>query len=221
MYNILIVDEVSTIIWGLKSIIGSALGSSVCKIDACSRAEELLTFTAQNNYDLIFLDINVPGSHGLELIREIIANQTNPRLIVMSKLDKEFLFEKVMGFIEVKAFVCKRSSETDIQNALHSALVGKKYIPEVQQQILDKVYIYEKEVFNPFSLLSEQEQRVAHLLLKGYGILEVSNELDITSSTASTYKSRIFKKLGISNIIELNNHASQFGFVFEAYDLRN
>ncbi len=219
MYNILIVDEVSTIIWGLKSIIGSALGSSVCQIDYCSRGEELLTFTAQNNYDLIFLDINVPGSSGLALIKEIIESQLNPRLIVMSKLDREFLFEKIMSFKEVKAFLCKRSSEADIQQALHSALVGNKFVPEVQQQILDKIYFHDRDIMNPFNLLSDQEQRVAHLLLKGYGILEVSNELEITSSTASTYKSRIFKKLNVSNIIELNKHAEQYGFVLETSDL--
>lgn len=220
MYNILIVDEVSTVVWGLKSIVGSALGTSVCKIDYCSRGEELLTFTAQNNYDLIFLDVNIPGVNGLTLIREIIESQEDPRLIVMSKLDREYLFEKIMNFPEVKAFLCKRSSEADIQQALHNALVGKKFVPEKQQQILDKVYIFEDNIFNPFSLLSYQEQKVAHLLLKGHGILEVSNELEITSSTASTYKSRIFKKLNISNVIELNKHAEQFGFMMETFNLQ-
>lgn len=215
MYNILIVDDVSTIIWGLKSIIGAALGSSVCRFDHCNRGEDLLTLIAQNNYDLIFVDINVSGINGLPLLKEIIATQEDPRIIVMSKLDREFLFEKVMDVGEVKAFLCKRSSESDIQQALHKALVGKKFVPEVQQQILDKVYTIGKDALNPFSLLSFQEQKVAHLLLKGHGILEVSNELAITSSTASTYKSRIFKKLNISNVIELNNHAAQFGFLME------
>lgn len=216
MYNILIVDDVSTIVWGLKSIIGAALGTSVCRFDHCNRGEELLTFTAQNNYDLIFVDINVPGINGLNLLREVIATQEDPRIIAMSKLDREFLFEKIMAINEVKAFLCKKSSESDIQQALHKALVGKKFIPEVQQKILDKVYRIGKDTLNPFSALSFQEQKVARLLLKGHGILEVSNELAITSSTASTYKSRIFKKLNVSNVIELNNHAAQFGFVMEA-----
>ncbi len=72
-------------------------------------------------------------------------------------------------------------------------------------------------VQNPFITLSDREADVARLLLRGYGILEVGNELSITSSTASTYKSRIFKKLKINNILALSKQAELYGFIAEPF----
>jgi len=118
----------------------------------------------------------------------------------------------------VKAFISKHTSEAEIKTAFENAVQGRRFVPELQQQQLEQLYLYRKDILNPFDGLSAREQKVTQLLLKGLGILEIGNELAISSSTASTYKSRIFKKLNVSNVIELNKHADQFGFITNGFE---
>jgi two-component system invasion response regulator UvrY len=214
MYNILVADEISIIRWGFKAIINEILQKDVPLNFASSGDEVLKAFEGQT-YHLAVVDFNIAGETGLNLLQQMVAKQPQCNIIVSSKIDREYFLSNIMNMEEVKAFVCKRTSEEDFKLSIQYALQGKKYIPLVQQQILDKICSSDVVPLNPFRSLSLQEQKVAMLLLKGYGILEISNELEITSSTASTYKSRLFKKLQINNVIDLHNHANYYGFVPE------
>lgn len=214
MYNILVADEISIIRWGFKAIINELFQQDI-PLTFASSGEEVLSELEKQEYDLAIIDFNISGENGLNLLRQMATKRPECKIIVSSKIDREYFLNTILGMNEVKAFVCKRTSEEDFKLSIEYALQNKKYIPTLQQQILDQICSTDLIPLNPFRSLSLQEQKVATLLLKGYGILEISNELTITSSTASTYKSRLFKKLQINNIIELHNYANYYGFIVE------
>lgn len=217
MYRILIADDLYSIRVGVKTIITEVLGSGH-HIVAAPDYDALKQALEHDRYDLIVLDLHMQGINGMSLIKMMLDHQADPNIVVMTKLDSDYFFETCMGLGEVKAFICKHTSEAEIRTAFENAVQGKRFVPELQQQQLEQLYLYRKDILNPFDGLSAREQKVTQLLLKGLGILEIGNELAISSSTASTYKSRIFKKLNVSNIIELNKHADQFGFIANGFE---
>lgn len=218
MYNILIADELYTIRVGVRTIVNEVLGDQH-HVVSVSDYDTLKQAVHSNRFDLIVIDLHMQGINGMSLIKTIIDHQEDPKIVVMTKLDNDCFFETCMGLCEVKAFISKHTSETEVRTAFENAILGRRFVPELQQQRLDQLYVYRRDFSNPFDVLSAREQKVTQLLLKGLGILEIGNELDISSSTASTYKSRIFKKLNVSNVIELNKHADQFGFIANGLEL--
>ncbi|QLH28161.1 MAG: response regulator transcription factor [Candidatus Parvibacillus calidus] len=85
-------------------------------------------------------------------------------------------------------FVHKASSDEELKEAIAAVCQGEKYVSEHQQRLIND------QNPNPFVNLSPRELEVLNLLFKGYGVLEISNELNIGQTTASTFKSRILKK---------------------------
>lgn len=217
MYNILIADDLYSIRVGIKTIITEVLGPQH-HVVLVSDYDTLKQALHNDRFDLIVIDLHLQGINGMSLIKTIIDHQSDPKIVVMTKLDNDCFFETCMGLGEVKAFVSKHTSEAEVGAAFENAVQGRRFMPEMQQQQLEQWYLYKKDFLNPFDVLSAREQKVTQLLLKGLGILEIGNELAISSSTASTYKSRIFKKLNVSNVIELNKHADQFGFITNGFE---
>lgn len=217
MYNILIADDLYSIRVGVKTIITEVLGPQH-NVVLAPDYDALKQAVHNERFDLIIIDLHLQGINGMSLIKTIIDHQADPKIVVMTKLDNDCFFETCMGLGEVKAFISKHTSEAEVRTAFENAVQGRRFMPEMQQQQLEQWYLYKKDFLNPFDVLSAREQKVTQLLLKGLGILEIGNELAISSSTASTYKSRIFKKLNVSNVIELNKHADQFGFITNGFE---
>lgn len=217
MYNILIADDLYSIRVGIKTIITEVLGPQH-QVVLAPDYDALKQAVQNGRFDLVVIDLHLQGINGMSLIKTIIDHQADPKIVVMTKLGNDCFFETCMGLGEVKAFISKHTSEAEIRAAFENAVQGRRFVPEMQQQQLEQWYLYKKDFQNPFDVLSAREQKVTRLLLKGLGILEIGNELAISSSTASTYKSRIFKKLNVSNVIELNKHADQFGFITNGFE---
>lgn len=217
MYRILIADDLYSIRVGVKTIITEVLGPGHHIVSAPDY-DALRQALHSDRYDLFVIDLHMQGINGISMIKTILDHQADPRIVVMTKLNNDCFFETCMGLGEVKAFISKHTSEAEIRTAFENAVQGRRFVPELQQQQLEQLYLYKKDLLNPFDVLSAREQKVTQLLLKGLGILEIGNELAISSSTASTYKSRIFKKLNVSNVIELNKHADQFGFITNGFE---
>lgn len=217
MYNILIADDLYSIRVGVKTIITEVLGPQH-QVVLAPDYDALKQAVHNGRFDLVVIDLHLQGINGMSLIKTIIDHQADPKIVVMTKLGNDCFFETCMGLGEVKAFISKHTSEAEIRAAFENAVQGRRFVPEMQQQQLEQWYLYKKDFQNPFDVLSAREQKVTQLLLKGLGILEIGNELAISSSTASTYKSRIFKKLNVSNVIELNKHADQFGFITNGFE---
>ena len=99
-------------------------------------------------------------------------------------------------------FLNKYSKDEEIINAVKSMLETGKYISDVVKEIIIENALLKNPV-NPLEKLSDREIEVAELLVNGDGNLEISNKLKIQMTTVSTFKTRIFDKLGINNVVKL------------------
>lgn len=198
-YKILIVDDHLVVKTGVKIILQSEIEG--LSISFGSDFYDLLQILSEENYDLIILDINIPGGKNTEMIAEIKAIIPKVKILMFSAYEEA---SHALRYIQAGAngYLNKLSGEDKIVAAVNSIMNHGEYIPDDIRSLLQAKKL-NNEPINPFDKLSNRELEIAKLLIKGNGNLEISNALNIQMSTVSTYKNRIFEKLKINNLVEL------------------
>ena len=198
-YKILIVDDHMVVKTGVSIILNSEIND--LDIQFASTFSETLDKVKQFSYDLIILDINIPGGKNIEMIPEIRAIVPEVKILMFSAHEEEFY---ALRYVSAGAdvFLNKLSSEEKLIEAVRSIREFGKYLTE---NLIDQLNnnLLNDEPLNPFDLLSKREIEIVKLLVKGDRNLEISNFLGIQMSTVSTYKNRVFEKLKINNLVEL------------------
>lgn len=197
--KVLIADDHSVVRQGVSLILREAfIGMEVVHTDSFSNAVAILT---NNFFNLLLLDINLPGGNRIAMIEEVRNVQKETKILMFSAYDEE---QYALRYIKAGAqgYLNKLSSEDKIIEAVKAIFEGSIYIGDkIRDRISESTL--NKEFANPLDMLSGRELEIAGLLAKGDGNLEIANKLDIGTSTVSTYKSRIFEKLGVNNVVSL------------------
>lgn len=205
--KILIVDDHLVVRNGVamvleKQIEGVAISNAENFFDAVALVKEV-------SFDLIILDINIPGGKSTEMISDLRAIQPSVKILVFSAYEEE---QYALKYISSGAngYLNKLCSEEKMMFAIRSIFESSTYVSsELVNKLVERRV--KKEQTNPLEVLSKRELQIAELLIKGNGNLEISNKLDIHMSTVSTYKARVFEKLKINNLVELINLYKAFG----------
>lgn len=164
-------------------------------------------------YDILISDISMPDTDGLEMITSALALQPGLKILIVS-VYSESIFAH--SYLRAGAFgyVQKGESNEDLKKAIINLSQGKRFVTGLQTEIFANAFLSDRSV-NPFDSHSGREFEVTLFLLKGYGVLEISNALGISNSTVSTYRIRVFGKLGIKNIMGLSKLASLHQIVID------
>jgi len=196
--KILIVDDHSVVRHGVSLILKAAFqNANFIEAETFPAAIALL----KEKPDLILLDINLPGGNSTRMIERIKTDHPDVLIIIFSGYSEG---QYALRYIHAGAngFLNKDSSDTEIINAVKTVLKDGMYVSNAtKEKILENV-LY-KTPINPLESLSNREAEVAELLAKGEGNLEIANQLNIQMTTVSTYKTRIFEKLRINNVVSL------------------
>lgn len=196
--KIIIVDDHIAIIAGVSIILEQSIEG--LEIDHAEDYPESLEKISNNHYDLVILDINLPGGKQKEMIREIKEQNKDIKILVFSSYDESIGVQYIQHGAD--GYLNKLSDEKEIISAVKQILeTGNYFSPQVIKLLLDANS--RKTPINPFDKLSARETEICDLLIQGNGNLEISNILDIRLTTVSTYKMRIYKKLEVNNLAEL------------------
>jgi len=205
--RILIVDDHFVIRQGVANILRKEFNNA--QIVHEGEITEALNLLKLETWDLLILDVHFPEGSILKYIKEIKELQSNCKILIFSAFNEEHY---ALSFIQEGAngYLNKTSTETEIQNAVHTLLeTGKYFSDTLKEIILDNALDGTRTV--SINTLAEREMEVAKLLVKGEGNLEISNRLNLQKSTVSTYKKRIFEKLKVNNVIELADIFKHYG----------
>lgn len=196
--KILIVDDHLVVRLGLELLLSDFFEN--LEFYAAETFEECLKKIEKLDFDLIFLDINLPDGEKTEMVKKIKIINRNLKILVFSAHEEVNLAARYIK-AGAEGFVSKLSDDTVVLSSVKEILAGNVfYSDEIKKAIK---YVETIDLDLEMSKLSKREFEVAKLLVKGYGNLEISNKLEIKMSTVSTYKLRIFEKLHITNTIEL------------------
>jgi len=177
-------------------------------IDTATNFKEAVRAVSSNSYRLIILDLNIPGTDHLLTIEKLRALQPGVSVLVFSG-QKEELYAVHCIRAGAAGFVSKESKAADLQDAIRVVLGGQKYLgPVVRAQLLGSMV--QQNVTDPAELLSAKELVVMEMLLEGKWTKDIAGQLNLKSTTVSTFKTRIFKKLGVNNLLDLAKRVEMY-----------
>jgi DNA-binding NarL/FixJ family response regulator len=156
-------------------------------------------------WDLILLDISMPGQSGIDILKQIRAEENKVPVLMLSMHPESQYAVRALK-VGASGFLNKQSATEELINAVKKVLAGKKYItPSVAESLLDN--LGGEGVKQSHEELSDREMQVLLLLASGKAVSEIANEIALSSSTVSTYRMRILEKLGLKNNAELTRYA--------------
>ncbi|MCY4780070.1 response regulator transcription factor [Sphingobacterium sp. UT-1RO-CII-1] len=203
MKNILIADDHSIVRLGASVIIKEAIPDA--DIVQAQTYDEVYLHLKNKSFDLLLLDINMPGGNNIKVVKEILDLQPELKILIFSSYEENLY---ALRYINAGAsgYLNKNTAMSELKNAINHIMVRGKYMSEAVKELYIQKLTSSKSSFdenNPLNKLSNREMDVAKHLIKGLGILEISTSLNLSSSTVSTYKSRVFEKLAVQNIPDL------------------
>lgn len=165
-------------------------------------------------WDVVILDVTLPGRNGLDFLAEIKARPNAPFVLVCSGHE-----ESVYGVRAFKAgaagYVCKTAGTGEFLKAIKEILQGQNYIsPNLAQNLAAFVRSDYQE--QPHTTLSEREFQVLRKLINGDPIKEIAAQLNLSSKTVSTYRVRLMEKLRVKSLPELVQYCIQHGLMEKA-----
>ncbi|AZA56386.1 LuxR C-terminal-related transcriptional regulator [Chryseobacterium shandongense] len=196
--KILITDDYFVVMTGIKMILKNHLKK--IDIEYAENYDELSEkLSSAADYSLLILGVNIEGNKK-KMISEIKIKYPHLKILVFSNYDPLETMQCIQEGAD--GYLSKLSHENEIALAVAEVLSkGKYYSKEIMDALVQHAFSRRKS--NPLETLSDREKTVYNFLIKGYGNLEIANELKIHAATISTYKRRIFQKLGTSNLIDI------------------
>lgn len=197
--EILIVDDHLVVRTGVSIILEEKLKN--ISISTTENYSETLALLKKKNFDLIILDINIPGGRNTAMIQELKNIQPEVKILIFSVYEEEthacpYIIAGANGYLN------KLSDKKELINAVEIILKTGSFLTANILSNLIKVST-NKESMDPLDKLSKREKEISELLIQGDGNIEIANKLNIQLTTVSTHKNKIFSKLRIKNIVEL------------------
>jgi len=208
MIRILICDDHAVVREGLRQIITKQSDMSVVA-EAASGADVMNKFR-ETNYDVVLLDLSMPGRNGLETLGEIKRENPDSRVLILS-VHAENLYAVRALKAGASGYLTKESAPEELVEAIRKVARGGKYISASLAERL----AYELEGNNkpPHERLSDREYQVLCMLGTGRTVKEIASMLCLSVPSISTYRARVLEKMNMKNNAELAHYAIRSGLV--------
>ena len=203
MIRILIADDHAVVRQGLKQILSEALPDLMC--GEAGDAEETVAAVREHDWDLVVLDMSMPGSSGLTTLREL--KRLRPRLpILFLSIHPEEQYAARVLKAGGAGYLTKDSAPSLLIDAVRRVLKGGRYVsPSLAERLAQQLAVDVKD--SPFEALSNREIEVLRMLGAGKTVTRISAELRLSVKTVSTYRSRLMAKTGAATTGELIRYA--------------
>jgi|WetSurMetagenome_2_1015567.scaffolds.fasta_scaffold175505_2 two-component system, NarL family, invasion response regulator UvrY len=209
MIKILIADDHPVVREGLKQIISKA--SDLHLEGEALNGQDVIDLVTAGLYDVVVLDLNMPGRDGFEILREL--KRTFPRLpvLILSIYPEDQVGIRVLR-AGASGFLSKDSAPKELINAIRKIHSGGKYVsPALAERLAEEVTIHDTEA--PHKGLSDREFQVLCMLASGKSVKEIAEALVLSEKTVRTYRERLLEKMNLRNDVELTHYAIQHALI--------
>jgi two-component system, NarL family, invasion response regulator UvrY len=201
--KILIADDHAIVREGLKQYVKTL--DEVSLIDEAVEGNEAWTKIKNCTYDLVILDVSMPGMSGLDVLRKMKEKNMQSRVLILSVHPQEQY--AIQAFkMGASGYLTKDSAFEELTIAIKKIASGGRYISSAFAEKL-AFSEFESDAFRLHHKLSEREYQVMVKLAKGKSVTEIAKEIFISDKTVSTYRSRILEKMGMKKNAELTIYA--------------
>jgi two-component system, NarL family, invasion response regulator UvrY len=203
MINILVVDDHALIRKGLKMLLEESPDFQVKgEAETGTQAVKMLR---EQHFDLVLLDISLPDKHGMDVLKQLILEQPDIKVIVLSMYP-----EDQYGVRALKAgavgYINKQSAPEKLVGAIQQVISGKKYISDtLAEQLLSNLIGESQDLLH--QRLSNREYQTLCLMSSGNSLTEISEIMMLSPKTVSVYRARMLEKMNFKNNAEAVHYA--------------
>jgi two-component system invasion response regulator UvrY len=209
MIKILIADDHAIVRQGLKKIVENDTDMKV--VGEAQNGAELLNLVRKTEFDVIILDISMPGRNGLEILKDLKrANSSLPVIILSIHPEDQYAVRAVRA--GASGYMSKESAPEELVKAIRLAYRGGKYVSPLVAGLLAN-HVEVKTVEQQHTLLSDREFEVFNLLASGKTVGQIAVELNLSVKTISTYRARTLEKMGMTTNAELTRYALDYNLL--------
>ncbi|MBT3386102.1 MAG: response regulator transcription factor [Prolixibacteraceae bacterium] len=209
MISILITDDHPVVRQGIIQMLNDCYDIKI--IDEASDGIECIKKIKKNPYDVLLLDISMPGRDGLEVLQEVKTIQPDLPVLMLSIYAEELYAIRALK-LGAAGYLSKTSASNELITAIRSVADGKKYIPEsVVENLVHNINTDKDKPLH--HQLSNREMEVMRLLAEGYTLKKMADQLCLSPQTISTYRERILTKLNLTTTSEIIRYAFMEGLV--------
>jgi len=209
MTRILIADDHQIVRHGLRDILtshfpGAAFGEA-------ATAAEAINLLIERDWDLLLLDINLPGRSGLEVLEDARRLRPHTPVLVLTSYPEEQFAVRAFK-LGAAAYLTKQSATDELLSAVRRVLEGGKYLTlSLAERLANSLGTPGGDT--PHEVLSNRELHVLRLTALGKSVKEIAAELGLSEKTVATYRARISEKTGLKTSVEIARYALKHGLV--------
>jgi len=203
MTHVLIADDHAIVREGLKRILE---GQDAIEIAGeATNGYEVLDQVRRGGFDILLLDLSMPGRSGIELIKQVKEEAPKLRILVLTMHEEDQYAVRAIR-AGASGYLTKESAPGQLVLAIRRLAEGRLYIsPNVAEQLALDIQPHNDE--EPHKHLSDREFEVFQLLVDGRSISDIATQLHLSVKTVSTHKTRILQKMSAASVADLVRYA--------------
>ena len=203
MIRVLLADDHAIVRAGLKEILAGT-GDITVAAEA-TNGQEVMARIRGHDYDVVVLDMSMPGRSGIELIKQVKDEKPKLRILVLTMHSEEQYAVRALK-AGASGYLTKDSAAEQLVAAIRKIAAGGAYVsPETAERLA--LGASPRADAAPHTLLSDREFQVLQLIAGGQSVGEIAKRLALSVKTVSTHKTRILQKMGLANQAELIRYA--------------
>ncbi len=209
MSRILIVDDHAVVRAGLKQFLLE--DPAFKEVEEASTGEQALDKLRLSRWDLLILDINMPGRNGIDILKHVVAGSPGTKILILSGYPEHQYALNVLR-AGASGYLPKESAPDELLKAVRAILQGKRYVSAALAEML--VSDLDGDRDKPaHSDLSQREFQIFCKLATGASVSEIANELCLSVKTVSTYRSRVLEKMSFRTNADITSYALRNGLI--------
>lgn len=209
MIRVVVADDHGLMREGIKHILRSADDIEVHA--EASDGFEVLALVRKGGFDVLIMDLSMPGRSGMDLIKQIKDEAPDLSVLVLTMHDEDQYAARAIR-LGAHGYITKESAGKDLVNAIRRVHAGRPYISmEVAEQLAMDAMQHRHDL--PHKSLTNREFEVFNMLVTGKSVTDIAAILHLSVKTVSTHKAHILQKLGTPSLAELVQYAIAHGLL--------
>ena len=205
----LVVDDHAVVRRGVRELLADSFPD--CEVVEAANGEDAVRMFAEGEWDLVVLDLAMPGRGGLDALKGIQGHRPQvPVLVLSAHAEDQFAIRALRA--GARGYVTKQSASDELVTAARKLLAGAPYVSASLAGHLASVLTHAPER-PPHEALSDREMQVFRMLASGKSVKEIGAELALSDKTISTYRARVLEKMNLRSNAELMRYALRSGLV--------
>ena len=212
--EVMLVDDHEIVKQGIRAVISKE--SDIVVVAEASNGKDAIELAKEKSPDIVIMDITLPQLNGLDASRQIIKQNKNIKILILSMHESRVFVEKALGY-GVKGYILKDSAANEITHAIREVYSGRYFLSSKISSFVIEDYLYKsrRKSVKPkkTSELTARESEIVQLIAEGLSSKDIAQRLKLSPKTVLVHRNNIMQKLNLHNQAQLIRFALKDGII--------